>query len=104
MKWGTTPEADADLIAARQWIESDNPEAAQRMLATARECFELLGQFPEAGPLARLKESEFEGMRFFVLSPPFNKWIVFYRVGKIVEIVRVLYGTQDWRGDPDRFF
>ena len=41
MKWGTTPEADADLIAARQWIESDNPEAAQRMLATARECFEL---------------------------------------------------------------
>jgi plasmid stabilization system protein ParE len=36
--------------------------------------------------------------------PPFNKWIVFYRVGKWVEIIRVLYGTQDWRGKPQRFF
>jgi plasmid stabilization system protein ParE len=104
MNWGTTPEADADLIRGRKWIEADHPEAAQRFLATARECFDRLGQLPELGPLARLKGEEFKGLRFLVLDPPFNKWIVFYRVRRIVEILRVLYGTQDWRGEPKRFF
>jgi plasmid stabilization system protein ParE len=86
------------------WIEEDNPDAAQRFLQTAREAFDRLGDFPETGPLARLRGKEFHGLRFLVLHPPFNKWIVFYRVGKMVEIIRVLYGTQDWRGEPDRFF
>jgi plasmid stabilization system protein ParE len=104
MTWGTTPAADMDLIAGRKWIEADNPEAAQRLLKTARECFDRLAQFPESGPLARLKGKEFEGLRFTVLLPPFNKWLVFYRIGEIVEIIRVLYGTQDWRGEPERFF
>jgi len=104
MNWGTTPAADADLIAGREWIEADNSAAAQHFLKTARECFERLAQFPELGPLTRLKGRDFEGLRFVVLQPPFNKWIVFYRVGELVEIVRVLYGTQDWRGEPDQFF
>jgi plasmid stabilization system protein ParE len=103
VKWGTTPEADADLIRGREWIEADNPDAAQRFLITARECFDRLAQFPETGPLTRIAGREFEGMRFIVLSPPFNRWIVFYRVREMVEIVRVLYGAQDWRGDPERF-
>ena len=47
MMWGTTPEADADLIRGREWIEPDNPEAAQQFLQTARDCFCRLGQFPE---------------------------------------------------------
>jgi len=104
VKWGTTPEADADLIRGREWIEADNPAAAQKLLATARECFERLAQFPEMGALTRIRGREFEGIRFLVLSPPFNKWIVFYRVREMVEIVRVLYGKQDWRGEPERFF
>ena len=78
--------------------------AAKRFLVTARECFDRLAQFPELGPLARLGGREFAGVRFMVLLPPFNKWIVFYRVGKRVEIIRVVYGTQDWRGEPQRFF
>ena len=104
MTWGTTPQADADLICGREWIEQDNPEAAQKFLSTARDCFERLGQFPELGPLARLKGQEFQGMRFYLLTPPFNKWIVFYRVKAIVEVVRVLYGAQNWRREPNRFF
>jgi plasmid stabilization system protein ParE len=97
MNWGTTPEADEDLIRGREWIEADNPEAAQRFLAAARECFEHLCDHPESGPLARLKDKEIEGIRFMVIAPPFNRWVVFYRV-------RVLYGTQNWRGEPRRFF
>ncbi len=104
MTWATTPRADADLIAGREWIEADNPQAAQRFLKTARDCFERLARYPDLGPAAHLKAREFEGVRFLVLWPPFNKWIIFYRVRDSVEILRVLYGTQDWRGAPQRFF
>jgi plasmid stabilization system protein ParE len=104
MTWGTTPEADADLIRGREWIEQDNPEAAQQFLKAARDCFDRLGQFPELEILARLKGKEFKGIRFSVLSPPFNKWLAFYRITKIVEIIRVLYGVQNWRETPKRFF
>ena len=54
--------------------------------------------------LARLKGKEFEGIRFCVLSPPFNKWLAFYRITKSIEIIRVLYGVQNWRQTPERFF
>lgn len=104
MIWGTRPAADADLIRGRVWIEQDNPEAAQQFLQTAKGCFDRLGQFPELGPLARLKGKEFAGIRFCVLDPPFNKWLAFYRVTEIVEIIRVLYGVQNWRRTPKRFF
>jgi plasmid stabilization system protein ParE len=104
MMWGTTPETDADLIRGREWIELDNPEAAQQFLQTARDCFDRLAQFPEVGMLARLKGKEFEGIRFCVLSPPFNKWLAFYRITKSIEIIRVLYGVQNWRQTPERFF
>jgi len=92
------------LIRGRQWIEQDNPEAAQQFLQAARDCFDRLGQFPELGILARLRGKEFEGIRFSVLSPPFNKRLAFYRITKIVEIIRVLYGAQNWRETPKRFF
>ncbi len=104
MTWGTTPEADADLIRGREWIEKDNPEAAQRFLKTARECFDHLGNFPDLGMQAQFKDKKLQGVRFCVLAPPFNKWLAFYRVTEIVEIIRVLYGTQNWREEPERFF
>lgn len=104
MKWATTPAADEDLQGAREWIELDNPDAAQAMLEAALDCFERLTQFPEMGAEAKLKSREFSGLRFFVLTPPFNRWIVFYQVSHQIEIIRVLYGTQNWRQTPQRFF
>ena len=67
MNWGTTPEADADLIRGREWIESDNAEAAQSFLQAARECFDRLGQFPEMGAGANIKGRLFTAIRFMVL-------------------------------------
>jgi len=104
MNWAITPAADDDLIHGREWIEADNPEAAQSMLKTAKECFERLCQFPKSGADARFKGNKLSGLRFIVLSPPFNRWIVFYRVTKQIEIVRVLYGGVNRRQEPRRFF
>ena len=101
----TTPKADDDLVAGARWILADNPEAARRFLHGTFETFDRLAKFPESGPLARLKHRRLAGVRFSVMSPPFNRWLVFYRLsGNEVEILRVIYATQNWRGSPTSFF
>lgn len=101
----TTPRAEEDLIESARWIRADNPQAARQFLNTAFEAFERLGKFPESGPVARLKDRRLTSVRFCVLPPPFNRWLIFYRIGQQdIEILRVIYGTQNWRGNPASFF
>jgi toxin ParE1/3/4 len=101
----TRPRADEDLIEGARWICADNPDAARRFLDLAFETFGRLAEFPESGPLARLKNRRLVGVRFCVLPPPFNRWVIFYRIDQSeVEILRVIYGTQNWRGSPGSFF
>lgn len=99
------PRVDEDLRLSGAWIKADCPDAARRFLDAAFESFELLACFPEAGPRARLKLARLRNVRFWVLRPPFNRWLVFYQpAGDLVEIIRVVYGTQNWREEPARFF
>lgn len=101
----TTPKADGDLVAGAHWILADNPDAARRFLDAAFAAFDRLAQFPESGPLARLKQRRLAGIRFSVMPPPFNRWLIFYRTpGSEIEILRVIYGTQNWRDNPASFF
>ena len=105
MIWQAAPETDEDLIAARDFIAADNEAAARDFLDAAFEAFDRLAQFPEMGPQARLKHPALKGMRFFVLPPPFNRWMIFYQESsKGVDIKRVLYGNVNWRQEPERFF
>ena len=74
-------------------------------LDAAFETFERLAQFPEMGPLARFKSLALKNVRFFVLAPPFNRWLIFYEPTDAgVAIKRVLYGNVNWRQEPARFF
>jgi plasmid stabilization system protein ParE len=101
----TTPKADEDLIEGARWIRADNPQAARRFLDAAFEAFGRLVEFPESGPVASFRSRRLTNIRFWVLPPPFNCWLVFYRsCGDEVEILRVLFGTQNWRGKPTSFF
>lgn len=101
----TTPKADEDLIESARWIRADNLQAARHFLDAAFAAFERLAQYPESSPLARFKNRKLASVRFSVLPPPFNRWLVFYQLrGGEVEIIRVVYGTQNWRGKPETFF
>ena len=101
----TTPRADEDLTEGARWIRADNPQAAWRFLDAAFDAFDRLAEFPESGPLARFKNRKLATVRFCVLPPPFNRWLIFYQMrGGEVEVLRVVYGTQNWRGNPDAFF
>jgi plasmid stabilization system protein ParE len=105
MNWHASPETDEDLIAGRDFIAADNESAARDFLDAAFKAFDLLAQFPEMGPKARFKHRALKGVRFFVLAPPFNRWMIFYQpTEKGVEVKRVLYGNVNWRQEPGRFF
>ena len=78
MKWQASPETDEDLIAARNFIAYDNEQAARDFLDAAFEAFDRLAQFPEMGPRARFKARALKGVRFLVMPPPFNGWLIFY--------------------------
>ena len=99
------PKADEDLIEGARWIRADNPQAARRFLDAGFAAFDRLAEFPESGPLARFKNRRLAGVRFCVLPPPFNRWLIFYLIRNDgIEIIRVVYGTQNWRGNPASFF
>ena len=105
MKWQASPEVDDDLIEGRDCIRGDNDVAARAFLNSAFETFDMLGDFPEMGPRAILRLKKLNDLRFFVMPPPFNRWIIFYRVTDYgVGIVRVLHGSMNWRQEPKRFF
>jgi len=105
VNWLTSPQTDEDLISARDFIAADNEAAALDYLDAAFEAFELLSKFPEMGLPARLKNRSLKNVRYFVLTPPFNRWLIFYQSsGSGVEIRRVLYGNVNWKQKPARFF
>ena len=105
MSWKASPETDEDLLAARNFIAPDNELAALNFLDASFEAFDRLAQFPEMESPTRFKHRSLKGVRFYVLAPPFNRWLIFYQpVGDGVEIKRVLYGNVNWRREPERFF
>lgn len=105
MKWQAASQTDEDLIAARDFIAADNESAARDFLDAAFEAFDRLAQFPEIGQRAHFKHRALRGVRFFVLPPPFNRWLIFYKpTSQCIEIKRVLYGNVNWRQEPERFF
>ena len=105
MNWRASPETDEDLIAARDFIAADNESAASDFLDAVFETFDRLAQMPEMGPKSHLKHPALKNIRYFVLAPPFNRWIIFYQpTTESIEIKRVLYGNVNWRQEPQRFF
>ena len=99
------PEVDADLMRSAEWIALDNPVSAEKFLDTAFKSFEFLARFPEAGPRARMKDRRLKDVRFWVLPPPFNRWLVFYSLkdDSSVVVLRVLHSAQNWRERTEEF-
>jgi hypothetical protein len=57
------------------------------------------------GPPAHFRHRALKNVRYFVLPPPFNRWLIFYQPTVTgVDIRRVLYGNINWREEPERFF
>jgi toxin ParE1/3/4 len=90
-----SPEAVADLVALRAYIEQDDPAAAQRVaLHIIRNVETLLPNSPEMGRPGRVP-----GTRELVI--PRTPYIVPYRlVGNTIQVLRIFHGARRW---PETF-
>ena len=90
MKVRWSPEASADFAAIVEYIQKQNPTAAERVARTIYEGVASLASFPMQGRPGRTK-----GTRELVFSP--LPYVVVYRVrDDVVGIARVLHGAQRW--------
>jgi len=88
VRW--SPEAAADFAAIVEYIRKQNPSAAERVSSKIYDGIVSLASFPRKGRPGRTK-----GTRELVFSP--LPYIAVYRVKNgVVEIARVLHGSQRW--------
>ena len=90
-----SPDALADLKDIQAYITEElcSEEAALNTVRRILKRIRSLGDFPEAGPLLRLKADVENEYRFLVCG----SYIAFYRYEHgTVFIVRVLYGRRDY--------
>jgi plasmid stabilization system protein ParE len=97
------PAIEADLRQAAEWLE--RVSARERFSEEVFRVFDFLAQFPDAGTPVRTKQSRFRAFRFLPLGHPFQNFLVFYHqpTSRGPEMVRVIYGTQNWRHQLDKF-
>lgn len=88
-KYRVSPQAEGDLIEMWQYISSDGVEAANSLLDSFTEKFELIAEYPKVG---RARPELGRNLRSF----PAGRYVIFYRPkSDAVEIVRVLHSARD---------
>jgi len=90
MKIEWSPEAAVDFAGIVAYIHEQNPSAANRAAHTMYDSAASLESFPNRGRPGRVS-----GTRELVLAPlPFI--LIYRRRRNVVEIARVLHGSQRW--------
>ncbi len=87
LRW--TRLALADLVAIRDYIATDNPTAAEAMVAAVRDAVERLTEFPQSG--RTVPERQAQGYREVIVAA---YRIVYAVVGGDVRILRVWHGRR----------
>ena len=91
--------ARRDLISVyRRYAREAGFRVAERFVASAEATFDQLAGMPEIGTRYEHNHPALADLRFLPLSPPFKRFLVFYRpVADGIEIARVLHGARDLR-------
>lgn len=94
-KYEITPEAVSDLFEIWDYINRDNPGAADRVEEAVFRACELLADSPFAGRVRNDLTSL--PVRFWVVHPYSNYLIVYDPEKKPLRIVRILHGARNLR-------
>jgi toxin ParE1/3/4 len=90
-----TPQAQQDLRQHVRYLASLNPDLADRFIDATAETFAQLAALPRLGMVQDFKPAELAGTRRWFVSG-FEYYLIFYRPMKGgIEVLRVLYGTQN---------
>jgi plasmid stabilization system protein ParE len=88
-----TPQAMRDLLDIWSFIARDNREAADRVEAAVFRACDLLAESPLAG---RTRNDPTQlPVRFWVLHPYSNYFIVYDAEKKPLQIIRIIHGARD---------
>ncbi len=70
--------------------------SARRFYQTFHEDIASLADFPEIGAVWESTQPRLRGLRFWPMTKPFQKYLVYYRLHKsVVEVVEVIHGARD---------
>jgi toxin ParE1/3/4 len=91
MNYRISRRADADIRRICERIETDNPDAADRLDERIHRAIQLLAKVPGMGH----SRSDVKDKRhlFWVVG----KYVIAYRVEKELVVVRVVHGARDFR-------
>jgi len=89
------PRAEHDLFEQWSYINTDNPEAADRFTLSARDTLRMLAELPNIGSVYTSSASELSALRKVPIRG-FEQHLIFYTLGKNdVKIIRVLHAKRD---------
>ncbi|MBE8998600.1 MULTISPECIES: type II toxin-antitoxin system RelE/ParE family toxin [unclassified Nostoc] len=89
------PLASQDLDNYFAYIVENNVEAALHFFDSARMTIAQLAKMPEVGSLYRVSNPRLQGLRKWAVKH-YRKYLIFYIVWEdAIEVVRILYATQD---------
>src|SRR6266446_2377232 len=92
-RYQLTPEAVGDLVEICDFINQDNPEAADRVEDAILRACDLLASAPLAGRVR--KDLTPLPLRFWVVQPYSMYLIVYDTEKKPLQIIRILHGARD---------
>lgn len=92
-----TDEFLADVEQQFEWYSQHaSLEIAEAYLSTVEGSCRLLGKYPGLGPLGAFTSERLSGWRFFVLSRPFSKHLLFYEIdSERLVMRRALHGHRN---------
>ncbi|MDZ7992283.1 MAG: type II toxin-antitoxin system RelE/ParE family toxin [Nostoc sp. EfeVER01] len=89
------PLASQDLDNHFTYIAENNVEAALHFFDSARMTIAQLAKMPEVGSLYPVSNPRLQGLRKWAVKH-YRKYLIFYIVWEdAIEVVRILYATQD---------
>ena len=89
MRSRLSAQAKKDLADIRDYIARDNPTAASKTVRSIRDLLRnVISPFPETGAAC---DELSPGLRCF----PLGNYVVFYRIDKTIDVVRILHGARD---------
>jgi plasmid stabilization system protein ParE len=87
------------LDFARQfaWYAREaGPDVARRFQVALDQTLNQIGSRPDLGRLRHFRNPRLQGVRSLPVERPFNKMLVFYRVGgDVLHAVRLMHGARD---------
>ena len=90
-----TPQAKQDLRHHVLYLAQSNPDIAERFIDNSEATFAQLAVMPKLGKLQTFKPAALAGTRRWFVAG-FENYLIFYLPIKGgINILRVLYGTQD---------